>query len=127
MSLSDSDLNLSEFSNSDDENSFSPELYDDLMFYLICQEPDLFKLERKFTGVKDRSIPLDFINSWTDEMFYRQFRMDREDLKDLLALMIAGYSDPSSDGWSNYCYAKDMENESIQQLSQRQVYIFNYN
>ncbi len=101
MSESDSSLNFSDFSSSDDDSQFSDKLCDDLMFYLICQEPTLFKCERKFTGKKDRSIPLNFIHSWSDEMFHRQFRTDREDFQDLLNLMI-GYPGPFVDGWKRY-------------------------
>ena len=78
MSASDSDLNFSEFSDSDDDSYFSENLHENIMFYLICQEPDLFKIPRKFSGIKNRQCPIDFINSWTDVMFYRQFRMDHE-------------------------------------------------
>ena len=78
MSASDSDLNFSDFSDSDDDSYFSENLHENIMFYLISQEPDLFKIPRKFSGIKNRQCPIDFINSWTDVMFYRQFCMDRE-------------------------------------------------
>ena len=73
MSVSDSSLNLSFSSDSDDEFVFSEDLYENVLFYLICLEPSTFKLSRTFTGIKDRICSLNFINSWTDEMFYRQF------------------------------------------------------
>ena len=91
MSESDSEFNFSISSDSDEDISSPENLYENLIFYLICQEPSLFKCTRKFTGKKDRTIPLDFIHSWTDEMFYRQFRTDREDFTDILNLMILGY------------------------------------
>ena len=47
MSTTDSDLNLSD---SDDEYMYSQNFSDDVRFYLICQEPELFKLTRTFSG-----------------------------------------------------------------------------
>ena len=112
MSSSDSDLNFSDFSDSDEDSYFYDNLHENLMFYLICQESDLYKIPRKFSGIKSRERPLDFINSWSDVMFYRQFRMDREDFNNLLSLMIAGYPGSHSDGWSNYCFAKEKADRS---------------
>ena len=91
MSLSDSDLNFSEFSDFDEDSYFADNLHENLMFNLICQEPSLFKSTKKFCGVKEIKSPIIFIYLCTDIMFYRQFRTDREDFTDLLNLMILGY------------------------------------
>ena len=58
MSSSDSDLKISDFSSSDDDSDYSVDFYDNLIFYLICQEPSIFKVDRLFTGKKNRSCPL---------------------------------------------------------------------
>ena len=71
MSSSDSDLNFSVSCDSDSDSEYHEDLYENLIFHLICQEPSLFKMTRKSSGVKDRIFPLNFIHSWTNEMFYR--------------------------------------------------------
>ncbi len=73
MSESDSSLNFSDIATSDDDIPNPDKLYENLMFYLICQEPDVLKTNRKITGKRDRSCPLNFIDSWSDEMFLGSF------------------------------------------------------
>lgn len=112
MSESDSSFNFADFSSDDDDITFPDDLYENLIFYLICQEPEFLMVERKSTGKRDRSCPLNFIHSWTDKMFHRQFRTDRQDFQELLDLMIAGYPGDSVDGWTNYCYDKAMADKN---------------
>ena len=56
MSESDSSLNFSDFLSSDDETTLNDKLFENLMFYLICLEPDLLKVDRKISG-KSRDNP----------------------------------------------------------------------
>ena len=73
MSESDSSSNFSISSISDNDIAYSELLNENLIFYLICQEPSLFKSTRKFCGVKERKSSISFINSWTDIMFVDNF------------------------------------------------------
>ena len=112
MSDSDSVSNFTISSDSDDDLVFPVDLYENMLFYLICQEPSSFKMTRKSTGRIDRDSSINFINSWSDSMFYRQFRTDREDFNNLLDLMIAGYPGPFADGSSNLFYANSMADKN---------------
>ena len=58
MSESDSEFNFSISSDSDEDITFPDELYENLIFFLICHEPALFKISRKLTVVRDRDCPL---------------------------------------------------------------------
>ena len=80
MSDSDSVSNFTISSDSDDDFVFPVDLYENMLFYLICQEPSSFKMTRKSTGRIDRDSPISFINSWSDAMFYRQFRTKKNKL-----------------------------------------------
>ena len=51
---------------------------------------------------RDRKGPLEFINSWSDKLFYRQFRMDRTDFQALKTKLIDNY--PGSNGATGRVY-----------------------
>ena len=65
MSASNSSLKFSDLSSSDEDISFPDNLYENIMFYLIFQEPDIFKMDVKTTGKIYRnfdSIEPDYLN-----------------------------------------------------------------
>ena len=69
MSESDSSSNFSINSKYESECELLEDLYENLVFYLICLEPALVKSNKKVSGIKNRNIPLNFIYTWTDVMF----------------------------------------------------------
>ena len=94
----------SESSDSDDENNIEPlinfhaeRIMNDFYFYMFCQEASELsnmnppKKTKKPNEHRDRQGPLDFILSWSDDMFYRQFRLVKDEFYDLLEKMKDGY------------------------------------
>ena len=61
---------------------------------------------------RNRQHTLDFINSWSDDMFKRQFRLCREDFTDLLSKMINKYPGKSNNGLENLDYSYEMGRRS---------------
>ena len=55
MSESDSSLKLSFSCDSDDEFVFSEDLYENILFYLICQEPSTLLLPPKPAHTRDQA------------------------------------------------------------------------
>jgi len=56
---------------------------------------------RKPNIIRNRQHTLDFINSWSDEMFKKQFRLCREDFQELLFKMKSNYPGESNNGFDN--------------------------
>ena len=78
MSDSDSVSNFTISSDSDDAFVFPVDLYENMLFYLICQEPSSFKMTRKSTGRIDRDSPISFIYSWSDAMLLDNFGLKKK-------------------------------------------------
>ena len=67
------------------------------------------KKTKKPNEHRDRQGPLDFILSWSDDMFYRQFRLVKDEFYDLLEKMKDGYpGSPLRTGRENLALAYQM-------------------
>ena len=96
-------------SSSDSDEDFDQSVMENMIFYILCQEPDIWKgihTREKSGIVYNRNNALEFIHSWSPAMFERQFRISREDFDDILEKMRNGYPGPLLIGKDNYNYDK---------------------
>ena len=110
---SSSDSENDETSWENETNSAKEKLLNDYFFYMFCQEAaelskTPIKKQKKANEHRDRLGPLKFILSWTDEMFYRQFRLVKEEFFDLLEKMKDGYPGNHENGKENLKMAYKM-------------------
>ena len=96
-------------------NFYAEEIMNDFYFYLFCQEACELssvnppKKKKKANEHRDRQGPLNFILSWSDDMFYRHFRLVKDELYDLLEKMKDGYpGSPRRTGRENLALAYQM-------------------
>jgi hypothetical protein len=106
--LSDSDE--SDATDKDIENKYQEE--EQLMLLLfLCTFGIIFSKEKKprrkrvKKTIDERSAPWLFIETWTERMFYRQFRMFRAEFFELLQRMIDVFPGPYDTGHQNYEYS----------------------
>ena len=74
----DNDSSSSESSESseDDELNDGNEVMKNFIFYLFCLDPKQFVEHGRTANIhRDRQGALNFIISWSDDMFQRQFRL----------------------------------------------------
>jgi hypothetical protein len=81
------------------------------LLLFLCTVGIIFKKEKKTRPkhskktLAERMAPWNFIATWTDHMFYRQFRMHRPDFFSLLQRMIDAFLGPHDSGPKNYEYS----------------------
>ncbi len=118
--MKSSDSSSSSVSSDSDEflTESNLEAAESIIFYIMCLDPSLWHgLNDKSKKRKkiDRQSALDFIDSWDDIMFKRQFRVVRADFAEMLEKMKLGYPGPLPNGIDNYNVSIDMGNRSFGQ------------
>ena len=78
-----------------------------LILYLCALDQPGTRRERKVAKItwEDRAAPWIFIESWSDDMFSRQFRMTRDLFFRLFRRIIYNYPGPHAEGEKNYQYS----------------------
>ena len=101
--MEESDDSSSSSSCSEDNDDADEECLQNFIFYLFVVDPTHFKEHARAHNIyRDREGPLNFIMSWSDEMFQRQFRLCKEDFNELFEKMKDGYPGKKGIDYLNY-------------------------
>ena len=82
-----------------------------LACWVILQSPRSYKKQKK-RGFIDRGPPWEFIKSWDDKLFKKQFRIGRDMFYTLLEKMKAVYPGRKGSGFENYEYSMQQGDNS---------------
>eukprot|EP00602_Paraphysomonas_sp_CaronLab_P012283 CAMPEP_0185042836 /NCGR_PEP_ID=MMETSP1103-20130426/42581_1 /TAXON_ID=36769 /ORGANISM="Paraphysomonas bandaiensis, Strain Caron Lab Isolate" /LENGTH=363 /DNA_ID=CAMNT_0027582967 /DNA_START=56 /DNA_END=1144 /DNA_ORIENTATION=- len=85
-----------------------------LHWFVDIQQKPTFKRKKKVA--QDRQHPIAVVDSWTDALFERQFRMTRSVFKNLVYNMKKCYPGKYSDGFKNYEVAKQLGENSVSHI-----------
>ena len=70
------------------------------------------RFNRRQNQRRNRAGVWEFVGSWSEKLFKRQFRMSRKLFMNLLQKMIASYPGRYIDGWRNYQYSQQQGKNS---------------
>ena len=76
-----------------------------VLLEVLKNHPELYKDSRNRCKKVDRLSPINFINTWSDDLFKKQFRMSRFFFNILIKQVISNYPGPFHDGQANLEYS----------------------